>query len=100
MVTLIYHTNAAIQRIAYVNEAVEQADSTLSALQKRELVDKRATALALVFDERLRGPSRAFRQRLEELITTSRKVNTRCRKMLEQGGRHARKTSMIVEMPG
>ena len=52
--------NAAIQRINYCNEAGEQAGFNIAPViaEACELVDKRATALALKDQtERLRGPA-------------------------------------------
>lgn len=86
--------NAAIQRINYCNEAGEQAGFNITPViaEACELVDKRATALALKDQtERLRGAGAELSQlRLEEPITSSQLegANTTtlvARKMLETG---------------
>lgn len=86
--------NAAIQRINYCNEAGEQAGFNITPViaEAYELVDKRATALALKDQtERLRGAGAELSQlRLEEPITSSQLegANTTtlvARKMLETG---------------
>ena len=95
--------NAAIQRINYCNEAGEQAGFNITPViaEACELVDKRATALALKDQtERLRGAGAELSQlRLEEPITSSQLEGANIQrwwreKCWKQGGRHALKTSI------
>lgn len=95
--------NAAIQRINYCNEAGEQAGFNITPViaEACELVDKRATALALKNQtERLRGAGAELSQlRLKSRSPApSWKVRILQRwwreKCWKQGGRHALKTSI------
>lgn len=96
--------NAAIQRINYCNEAGEQAGFNITPViaEACELVDKRATALALKDQtERLRGAGAELSQlrpgRADHQLP-SWKVRILQRwwreKCWKQGGRHALKTSI------